>query len=293
MIKSMTAFGRGRSPHYSGFWLVEIKCVNGKFLDYHMRTPQSLNALEERIKKHVGLHLSRGRINLNISLSGASETQPSLSLNLPLLREYKRIWNQLEAELGGNLEKPNLGALLNNRDLVLADEPTPDLEISWQSLLPALNQALHEADAMRAAEGANLAADLRERLNLLESMFAKMAELAPAIVHNYRERLKERIARLLDEVEVNQERLAQEVAFMADRCDISEELVRAQSHLQQFRGFLKAKGPVGRKLDFLVQELNREANTMGSKSPDAAAQALVVEVKAEIEKIREQIQNIE
>lgn len=293
MIKSMTAFGIGRSNHANGFWLVEIKCVNSKFLDYQLRTPTSLNALEERIKKHVAQKLSRGRVTISISLNGAPETQPSLTLNLTLLDEYKKILTQLKKELGDDLEKPNLGMLLNNHDLVMTAESTPDIEEYWKSLEPALDQALAEVYAMRQAEGANLAEDMRGYLDSLEEMFGRMQQIAPKIVDNYKERLKERITRLLDEVEPSPERLAQEVAFMADRCDINEELARAASHLLQFRGFLKSDTPVGRKLDFLVQELNREANTMGSKSPDAKALALIIDIKAEIEKLREQIQNIE
>ena len=292
-IKSMTAFGRGRASVGEGFWLVEIKCVNGKFLDCQLRAPVSLNPLEERIKKHAGQQISRGRVNINISLSGAPETQPSLKLNLPLLREYRKIWAELEAELGYKLEAPGLSAFLHNRDLVLAEECAPDAERLWEQLRPALDQALSEAEAMRQAEGRNLSEYLQARLNELERMLGELARLAPRIVEHYHERLQARVARLLDKVELNPERLAQEVALMADRCDISEELVRAASHLQQFRGFLRTPGPVGRKLDFLAQELNREANTMGSKSPDTGAQGLVLDVKAEIEKIREQIQNIE
>lgn len=293
MINSMTAYGRGRAPHDIGFWMAEIKSVNGKYLDFHLRTPASLNPLEERIKKYVAAKFSRGRININITLNGTTETRLSLSLNKALLGEYKKIWTELETELGCGLEKPNLGMLVNNRDLVLVGEASQDVEELWRELEPALSQALAEAGAMRAAEGANLGEDLKMRLDRLEEMFSSMQQRSPQIVNTFRQRLNERISLLMAELQPDQERIAQEVAIMADRCDISEELVRATSHLQQFRGFLNSGGPVGRKLDFVVQELNREANTMGSKSPDASAQSLVVEIKAELEKIREQIQNIE
>jgi uncharacterized protein (TIGR00255 family) len=294
MIQSMTAFGRGSSPYEAGTWVVELKCVNSKFLDYQLRLPASLGALEERIKKHVAVRLSRGRVSLFINLNGAAAARQKLSLNLSLLAQYKKIAARLQKEMGDDFEKPGLSFLLNNRDVVISDEDAPDTEEIWQSLAPALEQALEEACAMRAAEGEYLARDLSQRLDLLAGLLEEMEGITPRIIANYQERLRERIAKLLDQgLPELEQRLAQEVAITADKCDISEELVRARSHLAQFRTFLQAAEPVGRKLDFLVQELNREANTMGSKSPDARAINLVVSLKAELERIREQVQNIE
>jgi uncharacterized protein (TIGR00255 family) len=293
MIKSMTAFGRGRCPHAAGFWLVEIKCVNGKFLDYQLRLPPSLNPLEERIKKHIAQYLSRGRVNVSINLNGAPAVAARLLLNLEMLREYQKILAELKIHLGPEYENPSLSAFMNNRDLVLAEEESVDMDALWQELRPALDQALNEVDSMRQAEGNNLSADICARLQRLEDMAAQMEIISPRIVENYKERLHERIAKLLDEAAPSLERLAMEVALMADRADISEELVRLRSHIQQFRKFMNSGEAVGRKLDFMVQEINREANTMGAKSPDAEALNLVVEIKAETEKIREQIQNIE
>jgi uncharacterized protein (TIGR00255 family) len=294
MIQSMTAFGRGSSLYEAGTWVVELKCVNSKFLDYQMRLPASLNALEERIKKHVAARISRGRVALSISLNGSAAVRQKLSLNLPLLAQYKKIIAQLRDELGDDFEKPGLSFLLNNRDVVISDEDAPDTEETWQSLAPALEQALEEACVMRAAEGEYLARDLIQRLDSLAGLLEEMEGITPRIIANYQARLRERIAKLLEQdFPEMEQRLAQEVAVTADKCDISEELVRTRSHLAQFRTFLQAAEPVGRKLDFLVQELNREANTMGSKSPDAQALNLVVNLKAELERIREQVQNIE
>ena len=293
MIKSMTAFGRGYAPLGTGNWLLEIKCVNSKFLDFQLRIPASLNALEDRLKKHIGHYLNRGRISVFISVNGATINNVKLTLNHELLAEYKKILQQLEQEMGAGFEKPNLGILLTNRDIVINEEDVLDNETMWNSLLPALTQALEDAGAMRVAEGEFLANDLRQRLDAIELMVGQIEKVSPQIVANYKQRLQERIAKLLDDIEPDRERLAHEVAIAADKCDISEEVVRARSHINQFRGFLQSDEPVGRKLDFLVQELNREANTMGSKSPDVDAINVVVACKAELEKIREQVQNIE
>jgi len=213
-------------------------------------------------------------------------------LNRPLVREYRRILQELREELG--LEgAPDLSAFLNNRDLILMEETSPDLDALWTQLEPALEAALDEAQAMREAEGSILAQDLIARLDRLSELFRQAAEQAPAVVENYRRKLNERVAVILDDTHPDPQRLAFEVAILADKCDVTEEAVRAASHLEQFRSFLDADAPVGRKLDFLLQELNREANTMGSKLPDADAAQLVVEIKAELERIREQVQNIE
>jgi len=292
LIKSMTGYGRGQAPAGEGCWVVELRTVNSRFLDPHLRLPSGLIGLEDRVKKYLGERLSRGRASLTLTSSGAVIAPPRLALNRPLLREYRRVLDELREELGSD-DDPGLAPYLANRDLILAEDETPDLDVLWAQVLPALDQAIAQADAMRAAEGAALAQDLGERLERLEALFSQAAARAPEIVQNYRQRLGERLAKLMETPEVDPQRLALEVAVIADKCDITEEAVRARSHLEQFRSFLRAPEPVGRKLDFLLQELNREANTMGSKSPDAGASQLIVELKAELERVREQVQNIE
>ncbi|MFH1058302.1 MAG: YicC/YloC family endoribonuclease [Pseudomonadota bacterium] len=292
MIKSMTGYGRGQAPAGEGYWVVELRTVNSRFLDPHLRLPSGLVGLEDRVKKHLGERLSRGRASLTLTSSGAVIAPPHLVLNRPLVREFTRVLGELREELGSDAD-PGLAPYLGNRDLILAEESAPDLDVLWAQVVPALNEAIEQAEAMRAAEGAALAADLAERLLRLEELFNQAAERAPEIVQNYRQRLGERLAKLLETPEVDPQRLALEVAVIADKCDITEEAVRAKSHLEQFRAFLQSPEPVGRKLDFLLQELNREANTMGSKSPDAEASQLIVELKAELERVREQVQNIE
>ena len=288
----MTAFGRGQVQSRGGAWVVELRCVNSRFLDPHFRLPSGLAGLEDRIKKYLAVRLSRGRVNVSIKAIGAVEAPPKLVLNKPLVQEYRRVLEELQEELGISSD-PGLGPFLSNRDLILVEDASPDLDQLWSELEPALEQALDQVDAMRAAEGANLAKDLAERLDLLERLFAQATAQAPLVVENYRARLQERIAQLMADPEPDPQRLAMEVAILADKCDVTEEAVRAQSHLEQFRAALAASEPVGRKLDFLLQELNREANTMTSKLPDAKASQLCVDIKAELERLREQVQNIE
>jgi uncharacterized protein (TIGR00255 family) len=231
-------------------------------------------------------------VNVTVKAAGAAEAPPRLVLNRPLVREYRRVLEELRAELGSD-QDPGLAPFLANRDLILVEEADPDLEAMWAELAPAVEAALEELEAMRLAEGAHLAADLAERLDRLAGLLQEAAAAAPEVAEAYRQRLHERIAKLLPDVEADPQRLALEVAVIADKCDITEEAVRAQSHLEQFGVFLAAAEPVGRKLDFLLQELNREANTMSSKLPDAPASQLVVEIKAELERLREQVQNLE
>ena len=292
MLKSMTAFGRGQATVNQGFWLVEIKTVNSRYLDFQLRAPMSLTGLEERLKKHVSTRLSRGRVNLSIRASGAAEPSPRLVLNRALVGEYKRVLEELRRELGLSGE-PGLEAFLANRDLIAVEEAAPDMDQLWQGLTPALDAALEEVEAMRAAEGAALAKDLGERLDKLQGLFQEVAAKSPQIVEAYRQRLSQRVKELLEAPDPDPQRLALEVAILAEKCDVAEEVVRAQSHVAQFKDFLASPEPVGRKLDFLLQELNREANTMASKTPDAEAGRVIVEIKAELERIREQVQNIE
>ncbi|MBU1275956.1 MAG: YicC family protein [Proteobacteria bacterium] len=292
MIKSMTGYGRGQSAVGEGSWVAELKTVNSRYLDFHLRLPAGLTALEERIKKFVGARLTRGRVSLSIAASGAVGAAPRLVLNRPLVREYRRVLAELQQELGIT-QDPGIAPFLHNRDLILSQEEGPDPEALWSQLEPALAQALDELEAMRAAEGRALADDLAARLEVVGRLFSEAAARSPQVVAGYQERLRERIAFLTGETEPDPQRLAMEVAVIADKADITEEAVRAASHLEQLRQFLQSSEPVGRKLDFLMQELNREANTMGSKTPDAEAGQTIVELKAELERIREQVQNIE
>jgi uncharacterized protein (TIGR00255 family) len=292
VIKSMTGYGRGQAPAGEGAWVVELRTVNSRFLDFHLRLPHGLIAMEDRVKKLLSASLTRGRVNLTVNASGIVESTTRLVLNKPLVQEYRRVLDELREELGME-QDPGIMPFLHNRDLIQTQEDGPDPDAVWAQLQPALAHALAETEAMRAAEGQALDQDMRERLEVVQDLFDRAASRSEEVVNNYRKRLDERMAKLLSSGEPDPQRLAQEVAIIADKADITEEAVRAASHLEQFRQFLDAEEPVGRKLDFLLQELNREANTMGSKTPDAEASQTIVELKAELERIREQVQNIE
>lgn len=292
MIKSMTGYGRGQAPAGEGAWVVELRTVNSRFLDFHLRLPHGLIAMEDRVKKLLSASLTRGRVNLTVNASGIVESTTRLVLNKPLVQEYRRVLDELREELGME-QDPGIMPFLHNRDLIQTQEDGPDPDAVWAQLQPALAQALAETEDMRAAEGQALDLDMRERLEVVRELFDRAASRSEEVVNNYRKRLDERMAKLLSNGEPDPQRLAQEVAIIADKADITEEAVRAASHLEQFKQFLDAEEPVGRKLDFLLQELNREANTMGSKTPDAEASQTIVELKAELERIREQVQNIE
>ena len=288
----MTGYGRGQAQLGQGTITVELRSLNSRFLDLHLRLPPIMSVLEEPLSRHISRFFSRGRVNVYVSLSALGRPVPKLVLNRPLLEQYQKIAVELRAELdlSGPLE---LTPLLLNRELVVPEEPEVAEQELWEALEPAVNQALEQALAMRSSEGQRLAQDMLARLEHLEQLLEELEQRAPEIVEAYRNRLNERIGELMGEVPVDAQRIAQEVAIMADKCDITEEIVRARSHIAQFRSFLEREEPVGRRLDFLLQELNREANTIGAKSPDARVAQIVVELKSEIERLREQAQNVE
>lgn len=292
MIKSMTAFGSGQASFEAVTWCVELRTVNSRYLDLHLRLPRGMSGLEDRVSKMIGARLTRGRVNLNLGSRGTSDTSVKLSLNRPLFMQYRGVLQEMRQELGSK-EPMNLDHFVGNKDLILVEEETPDQEELWSQIEPALTAALDEAEAMRTVEGQTLHQDFTSRMDRLVDMYEQAAAYAPQVVESYRRRLSDRLAKLLDSDQPDPQRIALEVAVIADKCDVTEEIVRARSHVEQFRTYLEADEPVGRKLDFLMQELNREANTMGSKMPDAQAAQLIVEIKAELEKIREQVQNIE
>ncbi len=290
MIRSMTGFGQGTGRAGESDFRVEIRSVNNRFREVIVKMPRMFLPLEDFIKTLVASRVARGRIEVFVSLEGGNlRSRPSPNLNLA--RDYLSVLKTLKAEL--RLEgEPDLAMLAAYRDIIdLADVP-PDLDLLRPGLEAALTEALEGLVRMRTVEGERLVADLRERLSALARFTEEMDEAAPAVVEASRKRLQERVENLLGQA-LEPERLAQEAAILADKADITEELVRLRSHLAQFREFLDKGGAVGRKLDFLTQEIHREINTSGVKLSQADLGPKVVEAKAELEKIREQIQNLE
>lgn len=293
MIKSMTAFGRAEKTAEGTSYTVEMRCVNRRYCEISVRMPHQLATLEERIKKQVAANVLRGRVDVVVKVKGGAEKVPEIEVNLPLAKAYYRALSELNETLE-TTEKVGLQTLLSLEGIITAVEPEVDLEKTWSALSSCIDEALKGVDAMRISEGHALCHDFEKRLQSIEDSLSRIKALAPSVLSEYHSRLKERVTVLTDgNVELDPSRLAQEAAFLADKSDITEEIVRAESHLKQFRTIMESEGAVGRALDFLLQELNREVNTIGSKAGDAELSHIVVGLKSELEKIREQVQNVE
>jgi len=292
MIKSMTGYGRVESICEGRNIIVEAKSVNHRFLEIALRTPASLYPLEMEYKKKISERFKRGRIDVSIRLEGEGTDSGKVHLNLDVARGYCDVFDRLREEF--HIEEPiSLKNLISFRDIF-----TPPAEIQLSdAFLAQLDNALLEAltilAGMRQEEGIALYSDMKMRLNLLGDLTRSIQTRAPHVVLEYQKRLSERVKELMSGIEIDPARLAQEVAIMADRCDITEEIVRMQSHISQFEMLLQSDEAEGRKIDFLLQEMNREINTIGSKSNDVDIARQVIEAKSELGKLREQAQNIE
>ena len=292
MIKSMTGYGKADAPVAGGRIIVEIRSVNHRYGEISVKLPRPLMAYENEVRKAVASRLKRGKIEVFIQQEGAVGRENLPMLNLPLARAYYEAFVRMKEELA--LAEPvSLALIAAQRDVLSSGATEEPEEAVDQALLSAVGTAVESIDLMRLREGSLLLEDLRGRRELLATLMVRVQERAPFVVAELANRLKERVAQISGETGVDEARLAQEIAFLADRSDITEELVRFDSHLQQFDEALHMDEPVGRKLDFLLQELGREVNTIGSKANDAEIAGLVVQLKAELEKIREQVQNIE
>lgn len=292
-MKSMTGFGRGSATGENFSVAVDIKTVNNRFLDVHLRMGSELSSLESPIKRQISTRLARGRIDANITFERTGEV--AYELNRPLIAGYISALRsmQQEFEIAGEPDINVLarlpGAMQPVRD-GLDDAMIGGIEL-------AVDGALNELEQMRAREGEALTAEMLSRLDEIARHVPVIEAAANGLVEAYRARLLKRIGELLSRdgqsIEVDQSRLAQEVAYLADRSDISEEIARLRSHLVQFRETVEGGGETGKRLDFLLQELNREANTVLSKSTDMAIKEAALAIKAEVEKLREQVQNVE
>ena len=293
MIRSMTAFGRAEKTMEGRTLTVEMRSVNSRYGEVIVRMPPQFLPLEDRIKKLVSTKVARGRVEVMIKVKNGSQAVPDLHIDLPLAKEYYRALCELKETLQIE-EKVGLRAVLGMQGIITATDLEEDLEKTWPSFSSCIREALEGIDAMRISEGMAIYHDFQKRLQSIEEDLSRIKELAPSILSQHHSRLKERIAMLTEgTVEVDPNRLAQEAAFLADKSDITEEIVRAESHLKQFRSMIESTDPTGRALDFLLQELNREVNTIGSKAGDAQVPQIVVGLKSELEKLREQVQNIE
>jgi len=293
MINSMTGYGRAEAIVGGKRIVVEIKSLNHRFLEVSLRLPAALSSLELELKKKINAKFSRGKIEVGVRMDStiSPEKGAGLDLNLPLLRNYYALLCKMKEEL--NLpDQINLALLSSFRDIFISQEDD-DLGAIWLNLEVLLDEAVTMLMVMRTKEGETLIRDLRSRISLVEQTVEIIQSRVPQVLKAYQKRLMERIKELVGDMEIDAARSMQEVAIMAEKSDITEEIVRFRSHIDQFVGMLNGDEAVGRKIDFLIQEMGREVNTIGSKSNDAEISMGVIEIKSELARIREQVQNLE
>ncbi len=292
MIKSMTGFGAGDCENQDFKVHVEIKAVNQRYLETNYHMPYSLNMFENSLTKTIKEYASRGKLDINIRFQDLRDKSVNIAVDKGLVEAYGKALQDIQCQL--QLTSPiTASQIAAYPDVLKIAEENQDLEAAEPVLLTAVREALENFVAMRTAEGKNIQADLLSRINTLEGFVGELEKLAPEIVDNYKQRLEALLEEYLAKENIEENRIIQEVALFTDKVNYTEETVRLRSHFAQFRSIITSDEPVGRKLDFLIQEMNREINTVASKANSSGAAQFVVDVKSEIEKIREQIQNIE
>ena len=292
MLKSMTGYGRGEGDSGLGKVLVESRSVNHRYSDINIRLPKRLAIFENRIKEIIRSQVSRGRIDVSIKLDALGGEKFQLQVDSNLAEQYFQALLSLKDkfQLRGEI---TLELLAGAKDLISAKEEVGDIEPYWLEIVPILKRTLQEMDEMKCSEGNALVKDIQTRLERITRQLKEIKAQLPSYVEAYQNRLRERLQSLLGGIEVDPGRLQQEIALLAERTDITEEIVRTESHLSQFALLFNEKESVGRKMDFLLQEIHREVNTVSAKANDAEISRKVVEIKSELEKVREQAQNIE
>ncbi|MCX5843477.1 MAG: YicC family protein [Deltaproteobacteria bacterium] len=294
MIKSMTGYGRTESVVNMRKYIIEIKSLNHRYLEISLRLPASLSSLELDIKKRISGRFTRGRIEASVRMDSeyGSVGEGRYELNLPLVRNYYDLLVQMRDEF--NLkDEITLRMIAASRDAYVLKESGPDVSAIWGDLEEVIERAMDALIEMRKREGENICRDLMVRIELITKSLDSIALRAPQVVLDYQKRFAERVKELSGGLALDEIRLVQEIAIMADRSDITEEIVRFKSHILQFQDLLEGDDAAGRNIDFLIQEMNREINTIGSKSADTEISRKVIELKAELARIREQVQNIE
>ena len=291
-MNSMTGYGRGEAARGGAKFTVEISTVNRKQAELSLYLPRELDALESRARDEINAKVSRGRIAARVQWTAKSGDRAQVEIDRNLAKEYAKEYRKLatDLKLGGEV---SLDTILRAPGVLQTSEEELDVESLWTPLRTAVRAALKELLAMRAREGANLKKDLQKRIDALQKSVKAVQRQAPKTVRRHREALLDRLNQSGLDLKLDDERVLKEVALFADRIDITEELTRLESHFGQFADYAKSKGPVGRTLDFLSQEMNREVNTIGSKANDPVISRLVVAMKSELEKFREQVQNVE
>ncbi len=298
MPKSMTGYGRAQKLADGRDVLVEIRAVNHRYYEFSARLPRTCLYLEEKLKGFLNGKIARGKVEVSVTITRPDGKDAQIAVNRSVAEGYVNALRRLNADVGGNdslwlHDDLTLSALLRLPDIFTVTKEQDDENAVWAIVSETAAEALESFVQMRQTEGERLAADLSGKLDGLEAMLAQVEALEPGIAENYRQRLYAKLMELLGDTNIDEQRILTETAVFAEKTAVDEETVRLHSHIAQFRTLLGAEEPIGRKLDFLVQEMNREVNTIGSKAQDLGITRLVVDMKSEIEKIREQIRNIE
>ncbi|MFB6466581.1 YicC/YloC family endoribonuclease [Cytobacillus sp. Hz8] len=291
MVLSMTGFGRSKKESQSYSVTVEIRSVNHRFSEFVIRMPRQLLKIEDKLKKKMAEQIKRGRVEVFVTIEGSGAFHRSIQVDWDLLDQYYQYIEQIQQRYQLN-DFISLSNLLNREEFVSIEEESDRNEELEQLVTSAVEEAVEQVIEMRKIEGEALKRDLEAQLQRLGTIVFKVSEFAPTVVQQYQERLEKKFQEFF-QGEIDQNRILTEVGIFADKADINEELKRLESHLQQFQQTLKEQEPVGRKLDFLVQEMNREVNTIGAKANHSSIAQQVVEMKSLLEKMKEQVQNIE
>ena len=293
MIRSMTSFGRSSSEEgKKRFFTVEMKSVNSRYLDVNIRMPKTLISLEEEIRKMISNSLNRGKVDVFINLKNYNDGSGVPKVDINLAKGYFDCLKEIEEKLG---IKNDVSVMQIARfpEVITVVEEEDKIEEIWEEIKPLIKDCLDMMVAMREVEGNKLKEDILSKISVIEQLVSKVEEFADTIPKAFKVKLEERLKELLGNVDIDENRIATEVCILADKATVDEEIIRLNSHINQVRETLKLNEPIGRKLDFIVQEMNRETNTIGSKSSDIQMTNIVIDIKNILEKIREQVQNIE
>lgn len=291
-MKSMTGFGRAKLEENNRIYTIEIKSVNHKYADISIKMPRILSYLEDKIKKQIGLNISRGKIDVFITFENYSNEGKDIIINRNLVKRYLKEFNEIAEENKLKMDIP-ITEITKLPEVLTLKSVDEEEDVIEKELLECLKQAIHNFVIMRQTEGNKIKEDLLRRIEIVEENVQKISTHSTGLIEEYVVKLQERIKEILKTDIIDEARLAQEVVIYADKCSVEEEITRLQSHIHQFKQMVEEEKPIGKKMDFLIQEMNREINTTGSKSGSLDITNLVIETKTQIEDIREQIQNVE
>ena len=292
MLKSMTGYGRRETVIGGKKILVEIKSVNHRFADYNIKVPRHLGFLEDKVKKYAAQSITRGKVDIFVSVESSEEADKYIKLNKELAKNYIDVLCELRDSFGLK-DDITVSNVARFSDIFQSEKREEDEEEIWELVKAVMAEAMEEFITMRSNEGERIQKDLLQRVNYMQTLSDKIDARSPQTVREYSDRLYAKIKDILDDRSIDETRIITEVAIYADKVAVNEETVRLGSHFSEFKNIMNSGEPAGRKLDFLIQEINRETNTIGSKAQDIEIAKIVVELKGEIEKLREQIQNIE